>query len=112
MQILENEEYFEKNPPMKTDDVDFTNILSKIPAEKISEMAEELSMQYQICYVDEIIPEGKLKKKYYDALSRKHPFSNFNHIVHNCKYREEWFKFRQKALEEYVRKHIERYRPF
>jgi len=23
-------------------------------------------------------------------------------IVHNCKYREEWFAFKQKALEKYV----------
>ena len=63
-------------------------------------------------FVDEIIPEGKLKKQFYDALSRKHPFSNFNYIVHNCKYRDEWFKFRQNALEEYVKNHIERYKPF
>jgi len=27
--------------------------------------------------------------------------------IHNCKYRENWFAFRQNALEEYVRREME-----
>ena len=54
-------------------------------------------------FVDEVIPEGKLKQDFWKALSRKHPFGNFNAIVHNCEYRENWFEFKQNALEEYVR---------
>jgi len=57
-------------------------------------------------FVDEIIPEGKLKQEFWNALSRKHPFRNFNAIVHNCKYREDWFRFKQMTLEEYVRAKI------
>ena len=57
-------------------------------------------------FVDEVIPEGKLKKQFWNALSKKHPFRNFNHMVHNCEYREEWFKFKKNAMEEYVRKQI------
>ena len=44
--------YFEKNPHPKMDDVTIEDILSKIPAEKISEMAEVLDMQYHVCYVN------------------------------------------------------------
>ena len=55
-------------------------------------------------FVDEVIPEGKLKQDFWKALSRNHPFRNFNDIVHNCKYREDWFEFKQNAMEEYVRK--------
>jgi len=57
-------------------------------------------------FVDEVIPEGKLKQNFWNALSKSHPFRNFNAIVHNCDYREDWFKYKQKALEEYVREVI------
>ena len=57
-------------------------------------------------FVDEVIPEGKLKQDFWKALSRSHPFRNFNDIVHNCEYREEWFEFKQNALEGYVREEI------
>ena len=60
-------------------------------------------------FVDEIIPEGRLKQDFWQALSRSHPFRNFNGIVHDCKYREDWFQFKQKSLEEYVRREIERF---
>jgi len=67
------------------------------------------SFEFMERFVDEIIPEGKLKQDFWKALSRSHPFRNFNAIVHNCKYREDWFRFKQVALEEYVRKEIGRY---
>jgi len=54
-------------------------------------------------FVEEVIPEGKLKEQFWKALSRSHPFRNFNAIVHNCEYREDWFTFKQNLLEEYVR---------
>jgi len=62
------------------------------------------SFQIMKDFVDEIIPDGKLKEKFWNALSRSHPFRNFNAIVHNCDYREDWFKFKQAALEEYVKR--------
>ena len=57
-------------------------------------------------FVNEVIPEGKLKEEFWRALSRRHPFRNFNAIVHECKYREDWFAFRQEAFEEYVRREL------
>ena len=61
-------------------------------------------------FVEEIIPEGRLKQDFWKALSRSHPFRNFNAIVHNCAYRENWFTFKQQALEEYVRTKISEYK--
>jgi len=57
-------------------------------------------------FVEEVIPEGRLKQDFWKALSRSHPFRNFNAIVHNCAYRENWFAFKQQAMEEYVRAKI------
>ena len=54
-------------------------------------------------FVEEIIPEGKLQNDFCRALSRSHPFRNFNAIVHNCEYREDWFKFKRLMLEKHVR---------
>jgi len=58
-------------------------------------------------FVDEVIPEGELKQSFWGALSQSHPFRNFNAIIHNCTYREDWFEFKQRALEEYVRGEID-----
>ena len=59
-------------------------------------------------FVKEVIPEGKLKDRFWNALSKSHPFRNFNNVVHNCELREDWFEFKQNALEEYVRGILER----
>jgi len=64
------------------------------------------AFKFMECFVDEVIPEGKLKQDFWRALSRSHPFRNFNAIVHDCKYREDWFGFKQNAMEEYVREEI------
>ena len=57
-------------------------------------------------FIDEVIPEGKLKQNFWKVLSKSHPFRNFNAIIHNCEYKENWFAFKQNALEEYVRNEI------
>lgn len=36
------------------------------------------------------------------ALNGAKPFANFNHLIHNSEFRQEWFDFRQKELERYV----------
>jgi len=74
---------------------------------RIEKPASHESFQIMENFVDEIIPEGNLKEQFWRALSRSHPFRNFNDIVHNCEYREDWFKFKQAALEEYVKREIE-----
>ena len=61
---------------------------------------------FMVRFVDEMIPEGMLKENFVKALSKNHPFRNFNAIIHNCEYREDWFVFKQEALEEYVRETV------
>ena len=56
-------------------------------------------------FVEEIIPE-KNKEMYWNALNWKKPFSNFNNLVHNSDYREEWFQFKLEKLIEYVREEL------
>ena len=57
-------------------------------------------------FVDEVIPEGKLKQDFWNAFSKSHPFRNFNALIHNCKYIENWFEFKQSAMEKYVKEKI------
>jgi hypothetical protein len=73
---------------------------------RIEQPESHKGFEFMEQFVDEVIPVGRLKLDFENALSRKHPFGNFNAIVHNCKYREDWFAFKQQALEEYVRKII------
>lgn len=51
------------------------------------------------------LPENRESDKLWTALNGKKPFANFDHLIHNSKYREDWFAFRQKELEKYVADH-------
>lgn len=55
----------------------------------------------------EQVPDANLQKKLMDALNRRRPFANFKRIVDNSDYRQDWFAFRQKRLEQYVYEMIE-----
>ena len=57
-------------------------------------------------FIDEALPEGTLKERLWKTLSRRHPFQSFNTIIHGSEHREEWFAFRQEAMEEYVRRKL------
>lgn len=46
--------------------------------------------------------ESPLKRSLISALQRKKPFANFNSIIHNAPERDDWFAFRQHALEQHV----------
>lgn len=45
------------------------------------------------------LEESRLKLKLYTALNNRKPFRNFNHIIHNCEKREEWFEHKRLELE-------------
>ena len=53
-------------------------------------------------FVEEIIPEAE-QKMYWKALQWKSPFSNFNNLIHNSEYLDDWYEFKKKKLMEYVR---------
>ncbi len=54
----------------------------------------------------ESLPETKLKSKLIDALNRNKPFRNFNAIIHDCDYREDWFAFKNERLKEWVKDQV------
>lgn len=53
-------------------------------------------------FVNTQVEDHTLQVQLSNALSRKHPFANFNHIIHNCILKEQWFAYKQKCLEDYV----------
>ncbi len=49
----------------------------------------------------------KLQKQLVNALEKRSPFANFKNVIDEPEYREQWFAFKQKQLEEYVWQNIE-----
>ena len=56
-------------------------------------------------FVEEIIPEPD-KKSYRKALQGEGPFSNFNNLIHDSEYLDDWRDFKKKKLVEYVREEL------
>jgi hypothetical protein len=52
-------------------------------------------------FVNQLNPDRETDRLQ-QAISGHKPFANFNHQIHNSKYRDDWFAFRQKELEKYV----------
>jgi hypothetical protein len=52
-------------------------------------------------FVNQLKP-GRETDRLQQAVFGYKPFANFNHQIHNSKYREDWFAFRQKELEKFV----------
>ena len=67
------------------------NKVNNLPNEQIHEIAENIDMG-EVCYIN--VQTGETI------------FMMNNAIIHNCEYRENWFAFKQNALEEYVRNEI------
>jgi hypothetical protein len=51
----------------------------------------------------ENLEDKKLKGELFDALSRRKPFANFKNIIDNSRYRQSWFDFKKKWLENHIR---------
>ena len=56
-------------------------------------------------FVEEIIPEDE-QKMFRKALQWKSPFSNFNNLIHDSEYLDDWREFKKKKLVEYVREEL------
>jgi hypothetical protein len=52
------------------------------------------------------IDNSKVQNSLIDILNRRKPFAHFNSYIHNSKYREDWFRFRNNAYEKLVREMI------
>lgn len=54
----------------------------------------------------ENMKDEKFRDQMFYALNHRKPFANFKQKIDNSKYRQDWFDFKQKWLEGYVRKVI------
>jgi hypothetical protein len=52
-------------------------------------------------FVNQLKP-GREADRLAQAVNGHKPFANFNHLIHNSEYREDWFAFRQRKLEKYI----------
>ena len=52
--------------------------------------------------------QSKIKEQLTVAISKSKPFRKFNHIIHNCDERENWFEHKRLELENRVAELIER----
>jgi hypothetical protein len=68
---------------------------------KIEPLDSSKSFKIMEDFVDQL-SNGKEAGKLSQALNGRKPFAGFNHLIHNSKYREDWFAFRQKELEKHV----------
>jgi len=56
----------------------------------------------------ESIEDPIYKGRFFERLTGRKPFANFNHLVHNSPYRQDLFDFRDKAQREYIKNEFER----
>ncbi len=53
-------------------------------------------------FIEEVVSDRHLKYKLQNALECRKPFRNFKEIIDYSDYRQVWFDFKQKCLEEHV----------
>lgn len=85
----------EEEEETKEDDLNWEDIIA------ISPLESHASFRIMENFVLSL-NESRLKRQLESALQRNKPFTNFNGIIHNSPERDEWFSFRQHALEQHV----------
>lgn len=58
-------------------------------------------------FVEEVVNNIHLKSKLQNILEGKKPFRNFKNAIDGSDYRQAWFDFKQKCLEEYVTDYLQ-----
>lgn len=54
-------------------------------------------------FIENCIPDNDtIKKRLWNAMSRRKPFQNFKSVIDNSKYRQQWFDFKQSQMERFV----------
>jgi hypothetical protein len=54
-------------------------------------------------FIENCIPDSDMiKKRLWNAISKRKPFQNFKYIIDNSQYRQDWFDFKQISLENFV----------
>ncbi len=72
---------------------------------RIEPMNSSQSFAVMESFADQLEADG-FRKKLLAALSRPKPFRNFNYLIHESDFRQEWFDFREERNIEWVREQI------
>jgi hypothetical protein len=72
---------------------------------RIEPMNSNQSYVVMESFAEQLEADG-FRKKLFAALSRPKPFRNFNYLIHESDFRQEWFGFRQERNIEWVREQI------
>ncbi|WPR71427.1 UPF0158 family protein [Flavobacterium sp. NG2] len=65
------------------------------------------SFQMMESFIESGIPTAALKKELTKALERPKPFRNFNELVENSRFREDWFAFKKDWMIKWVESEVE-----
>jgi len=71
---------------------------------RIEPMNSTQSFAVMESFADQLVSE--LRKKLLTTLNRPKPFRNFNYLIHESDFRQEWFDYRKKRNVEWVREQI------
>lgn len=52
------------------------------------------------------IRDPELRKRAFSILNQRRPFANFKYLIENSEFDEDWYAFKRKALEDWVRRRI------
>lgn len=75
--------------------------------DEIESMQSSDSFEIMAEFAEQITDNNKLQRQLIFALNNKKPFSRFKNVIDNSgPYREEWFKFKNEKLKEWVMKKI------
>ena len=72
---------------------------------RIEPMNSNQSYSVMESFADQLDSDA-FRKKLITTLNRPKPFKNFNFLIHESKFRQEWFDYRQKRNVEWVREQI------
>lgn len=105
----------EDRPEGYEDDEWFANTGEEPPAPKYLKWENYLSFEpldsresYRIMEdFTRQIRDNKTRDILLDMLDRRKPFSHFNGFIHNSSYLDEWYAFKNKAYEKYVKELIQ-----
>lgn len=96
--ILDNEEFWEEELEKIEREWDDYIALTKMESREAFQIMENFA---------ETIGDGRYQEYLFKILSRKSPFANFKAEIESSSYRQQWFDFRDRSYEAYVRAKLE-----
>lgn len=99
----QDDDYFDPEP--------WQDLIDKLEQDRDNYAKFEVMSSHQAFKVMEnfahSIQDSRFREQLLDRLSRRKPFRNFNDLVDDSGYREDWFKFKANAYQDFVREQIQ-----